>query len=281
MTTPAYTVEGTGPIRSGLPYGLFSVVSLSTPTDSHWEGGIQWDPLGCDPVNGIGEPGVEGGVTTATGLPKTGDREPGPDYASAFSVYALWEGSSLGHSMQDAQDRATSRLLAREEARVEQALWTGDLGNTPHLAAGAGVTIVESGVNKPTHAIGALEGFLATEYGSVGVLHMDRATAVSLLAEDLLETHNGRLHTVLGTPVVAGAGYPGSGPNGEAPHKTKRWVYATPALMGFRSDLFFSTKLPYDLLDRSQNDLFAIAERKYTIGFDSCAGIGTVEVEIP
>jgi hypothetical protein len=48
------------------------------------------------------------------------------------------------------------------------------------------------------------------------------------------------------------------------------FVAATPNLFGYRSQIFESTNRPGDLLDRSVNNLYGLAERNYLIGMDPC-----------
>jgi hypothetical protein len=84
---------------------------------------------------------------------------------------------------------------------------------------------------------------------------------------------------MLGTPVAAGAGYPGSGPAGEAAAAGTQWMFVTPAMFGYRSEVFPSSAVRGDLLDRSKNDLYAVAERNYVLGFDPC-GVGAVLVDL-
>src|SRR3546814_5926530 len=81
---------------------------------------------------------------------------------------------------------------------------------------------------------------------------------------------------LLGTPVVAGAGYPCTHPDSVT---AGSWIVATPALMLYRSEIFTATNRPGDLLDRGQNNLFGIAERRYLVGWDECPAPLAIEVE--
>ena len=64
-----------------------------------------------------------------------------------------------------------------------------------------------------------------------------------------------RLTLRLGTLVVAGAGY-----------GSDRIVMS----LGYRSELFTSTATPGHLMDRDRNDLYAVAARRYLVGWDDC-----------
>lgn len=190
--------------------------------------------------------------------------------ATPFTVYGWFACSPVGYTFASAQDLATAHLLGREEQRVEQAFWTCDLGNIPGLAC-SGATDVSVGIGDPLGlSIGLLETYLATNYGNLGVIHMTRATALAAIAEELVVSAVGRLFTKLGTPVAAGGGYPGTGPLGQSPPAGGSYMYATPAMFGYRSDVFTSSSRPGDLFATSTNDLTAIAERTYLLGYDPC-----------
>lgn len=181
--------------------------------------------------------------------------------ASDFTIIGHFQCSPVGWGQNRDQDAATEHLISREIARVEQALWTGDLGNVPNFSAANGFPAATS-VGSFTEAniwqaISTLEQELAEVYGSVGVIHMNRYLA-SIALDKGLETKGGRLYTKLGTPVVAGAGY-GSGK-----------IVASPALFGYRSDIETSTNRPGDQFALATNDLYAIAERQYLLGFEPC-----------
>lgn len=246
--------------RTALPFGLFSVVTPRPSGNSRWENGVIWEPLTCGPASGIGE--VDCVTQEASGLPKQFPEPGGTDDATAFTIYGSYECTPIGHTLEYAQERATEHLIAREEARVEQALWTGDLGNDPNFTQG-----IMAGPSGPAAvAIAEAERYIATEYGSLGVIHMSRAAATQALAAMALEVRGTRLFTRLGTPVVAGAGYPSTHPDGTA----GTWIVATPALMMYRSEIFTATNRPGDLLDMAQNNLFGVAERRYLVGWDEC-----------
>lgn len=268
---PAQVVDGI--TRQPLPFGLLSVLTPRTTADVHWQNGTQWEALGCDPVSGIGDPECADSEEETIGLPKSFQRGGLLGEASAFTVYGSYVCTPVGHTVQYAQDRATEHLLAREQARVEQAFWTGDLGNTPNLRGATDQN--PSGAADPVAAVGLLEDFIAETYGSLGVLHMTRAVANAAIAAGSVLVSGSRLLTNLGTLVVAGAGYDGSSPAGAPAADGESWVYATPALVGYQSEVFPGTDPVAAGFDKSNNDLHAVAERTYLLGFDPC-GVGAV-----
>lgn len=255
---PPLTVSG--PARAPRQNGLLSVVNLSPEgTDPHWQGGgIQWTSPECGPIDGIGSWACD--PETVVGLPKDLDSGLLTGEATPFTVYAPFVCTPVGVSVTEAQGHASTRLLANEEARVEQAFWTGDLENTPNLSGA-------NGYDAPTAlgtfdrgylAIAAVEAEIAETYG-VGVIHVPVRAASILLAKGGLTRSGGRIVTDLGTPVAVGAGYP-----------DVLEIRGTSGLVGVRSEVFTSSNRAGDLLDRGTNDLHAIAERSYVLGIEPC-----------
>lgn len=271
---PAALVDGEP--RQPFPFGLFSVLTPRPAGDERWMNGIEWETLSCEPVSGRSGPGCldvadeEGAYDeTVVGLPKDLSRNVGATgEAAAFFVYGHFNCSPVGFTPEAAQERASAHLMAREEARVEQALLLGDLGNTPNFQGATDLT--SGGAVSPAAAVALLEDWIAENYGSLGVLHGTRGAATILTEHAGLRVSSARLVSAVGTPMVAGAGYSNTSPAGTAAAAGTYWLYVTPALFGYRSDIITSSARPGDLLDRATNDLYAIAERGYTVGWDPC-----------
>lgn len=246
-----------GPARTPLAFGLGSVFTWRT--GDRWEAGVSWDALSCEPAAGRGGPLCAPDVPV--GIPKVIDT--GTEFGTALAFVVIGDAfcSPIGGGWNTVQDKAEQHLFAREEARAEQAFWTGDLGNTPNLSGANGYAApIDLGEIGPVWtALAAVEQGIAVEYGSTGTIHMSRRTASLLLSKGSLEARGGRLYTELGTPVVAGAGYPDT-----------QEIIGTAALFGYRSEVFTSSNRQGDLLDRRTNDLYGIAERTYVVGFDPC-----------
>lgn len=254
ITPPAFV---SGVTRTPAPFGLFSVVLFREGSPDRWESGVEFESLGClTEFQGIGELDCDTG--TAEGLPKNlteGGLEAGS--AGTFMVYETYVCSPIGNSLEYAEQTARMRLEAREEIRVEQALSTGALGQSPNFADADEVTELDEAPDLAT-AIAELEQVLASEYGAQGILHMSRKTASLAIGKGAIESSGQRLRTKLGTPVIAGGGY------------TFEGIYATPAMFGYRSEILSSTNRAGDLLDRADNNLHGIAERNYLLAMDPC-----------
>src|SRR3546814_20041570 len=109
--------------------------------------------------------------------------------------------------------------------------------------------------------------YIATAYGSLGTIHMPRYVASILLGEMLLEVRGTRLYTRLGTPVIAGAGYPEASTSGAA----GGWIVAVPAFLLYRSEIFHPPNRTSDLLNRLQPHLSVQAARRPLVGWEQHA----------
>lgn len=253
---PAATVPA--PPRTPVPFGLFSTFTFR-PAGARWSAGVRFDTAGClEPLKGIGPGGYCEDPAAVVGLADrlADDITPGGEgEALPFTVQAEHKCSPVAG---DHRRLAEERLAAGEERAAERAFWTGQLGNFPSLRDATELT---TGAVPPAVGVGLLEEWLATVYGSQGVIHMPRL--VASVAE--VRPAGQLLRTALGTPVAAGAGYDGSSPDGAAASGTARWVYATPALSGYRSDVDIT-----ELFDPGSNDLSVYAARDYLLMFEDC-----------
>lgn len=257
------TFEVTAPSRASLDYGLFSIAAPVTNEDAT-RNGIIWQGPACNSARGIGDVDCED-LESTVGLPRVFDTGFTSGEGTKFTVYGDFLCSPVGVTPEQAEAAALENLLSGEEARVEQAFWSGDLGNVPNLAGANGYDAPQDLGTASTGkaAVAALEGWIASTHGARGIIHAGRGTAAYLAMSGVLEVRNGRLVTKLGTPVVAGAGY------GEGA------LIATGAIDVYESAAFTNSDRPGDLLDRGKNNLHAVAERDYVIAVDGC-GMATV-----
>src|SRR5690625_2046774 len=240
------------PARNPNDHGLFTVVNFRDSGDGRWQRGIQWEHQDCSPLM---PPIYDECTDDPVGLPKTLQAGPGVASADPFTVVGEFVCSPVGYTPQTAQDWAETRLVAREEAAAESYLWDRLVEDADSVSGGESIG----------QAVAAVEAYLADNYGSAGVIHMSRYVAQVAVDKGAIERRSGRLETRLGTPVVAGTGYAGD------------TVIGSPRVFGYRSEVFTSSNNAGDLVDRSTNDLYAVAERRYVLGFDPC-GVGIVQL---
>lgn len=286
--TPPTVVDGAP--RTPVPYGLFTTFALREAGD-RWESGVEWE-YDC------GSPAVfaqDVCGTATSGTAKSANSKPGVADADPFSIYVEHVCAPVGTTIDQAQDKATALLLAREEKLVEQALWTGTYGGakvTPSfdtatlndLQANYGSeTVVAIDSWDPAVVLGAVKRQIIRDYGSLGVIHVGPIGATILERYNLIAPKGERMYTTDGWPVAVG-NYPEAmlgnlerfplGPNQIA-------IVGTPALFGYRSEVF--THDPS--MDQGQNELYTIAERTYVIGWDPCVdpvyGLMGVPQDVP
>ena len=265
-----------------LPHGLWDTVQTPSPDSVHWQNGVTWIercPTGdttydeCLSVTGTG---------SAPAPPaKTPNVEQELRGATPVTVIAEFQCGPVG--LGEAQTVAQDALARVEQHQLETAFWTGLAADRavvfPHLAADAEVTDgdvvlqttaspVVTGADVAT-ALGALEQELADCYKGQGLIHVPRSALPTLAAWKLARVDDdGRLVTPGGNLIVAGGGYPGTGPDGATPAAGTTWMYATGAAFGYRSNVFFTQVR--DSLNRATNTLRMQAERTYLIGFECC-----------
>lgn len=134
-----------------------------------------------------------------------------------------------------------------------------------------GADVVTSGAVTPTRAFVLLEQALADGKCGSGMIHA-RPLVVALWKEaNLLTERNGQFFTPTGHRVVAGSGYPGTGPDGEEVTASSEWAYATDLIGVIRSP---SIEVPArdirNALDRTTNEVVMVAQRPYALQWSQC-----------
>lgn len=248
------------PARPPLPYGLFSVLAPRDGSTDRWQAGIQFEELGCPPAaTGIIGP-YACGEDAIDGLPKEFDGNADTVTASEFTVYTSQVCSPIGNSLERSTEIASGRMALFEERLVETALWA--ILQDVDIKA---TILAADKKDEVLRKIAALEQAASNAYGTQGVVHMPRETALLGIGYSALDVRQNRLFTQLGTPVVAGSGYT---------HTTgSAAVFWTPQMVGYRSEVFNSTARAGDLLDRASNDLYGVAERTWVLAFDTSCGV--------
>lgn len=192
--------------------GLLAVADRPNVGDDRWTGGYGFNPEAC-----------------ATGQAQPLDCAPGeekeiPDNPAAVEnePFIVIGGDRCTTMVQDRdrEPRATRHLAAVESSVVEAVLWNGTTGdpqvdiNVPrqHLASEE-AEVLGSGAVLLDHAMGIMDQALtACLHGVQGMVHVTPRTLVALVAGHLVFRENGRWLTPNGHLVVAGSGYPGTGP---------------------------------------------------------------------
>lgn len=244
---------------AAVPYrfGLFSQITPRTSEltgaglDEHWRLGVQWMSQACGDAKITTGPCIDDEVG-----PLTPDNYCSVSQFDPFTVYAYNNDAVPGFSMDEDVANAVARLTNGEQEAAETFLW-----NT--ATAKIGLDVVDLTAYPLGYGLGYIEQVLAELYGGQGVIHVNRLTATMLT--DQLRIEGGRLFTLLGTPVVAGAGYEKIGVT--AP--TEGLIYGTGPLVMYRGDV--DTR--QTAIDKATNQTSIIAQRDYVIGWD-CVAVG-------
>jgi hypothetical protein len=282
-------------VFTALPYGLWDTVQTPSPDSVHWQNGVTWIercPTGATTYAECLSFSVTGTGHAPAPPAKTPNVTQELRGATPFTVVAEFQCSPVG--LGEAQSVAQDALARVEQHQLEMAFWTGVAAGEPivypHLAADTEVldgevvlqtaaSPVVTGADVAT-ALGALEQELADCYKGQGLIHMPRSALPTLKAWKLAHLdEQGRLVTPNGNLIVAGGGYPGTGPDGAAPAAGTTWIYATGAAWGYRSAVYFTQVR--DSLNRTTNTLRMQAERTYLLGFECCHLAAHIVLGVP
>lgn len=258
------------------PYGLFDVAlgPMPMPVPEAAGGGIQYVPDSCEDdvfLYAMNCPAVTGsklfsGVETAvSGAP--------------FGVITSYQCSSFSFSFEEARQRVLTRMSLREQTAVERRVWQG-LAQGTAGSPGAMAGLFQSAqtltaASCPTTAIGALEQVLADNGVFGGIIHARPNLAAQLARSHLIEMQSGRrITTKLGTPVVFGQGYNGTGPQGQAVTATVEYMYASGRILIWATDAEIPD--PRQVFDTTNNIMKLLAEKIYVAAVE--CGVWAVAV---
>jgi hypothetical protein len=191
---------------------------------------------------------VTAGITTFTdtgtpapgAVPPTQNTTGGPgSYANqAIQTCIPWvlvaedSCSTFGFEERDFKGRATRLLNNGQDYGLEYEFWTGTLAQqqgwpnqyltqiTNNLTPGGGCS-VQRGQQ-------ILQDYLRTSgFGGRGMIHCEASTMPGLITATVTPGDE-QIQDLLGNHIVAGSGYPGTGPGGSTPGAGTTWMYATP-----------------------------------------------------
>lgn len=250
--------------------------------DERWVNGLSFSPENCS--TGEAWAATCGQVGNAKG---TGHNHPAARTFEPFAVIARDTCGTFGWQAAEYEARAR-RTLARVEAwRIENEFWTGTLIPTNYRLAAPASAIAGQGLGRGL-ALAALEQSIADGAVGLGMIHA-RVGLVSLWWGDGLLRYDGnRIRTALGTLIVAGQGYAGTGPAGQVPANATEWAYATGPLIVHRGPVVISpdaadeTERLAQASDKVNNIVEFRAERFAGVAWAGClAAAVEVAVTVP
>lgn len=240
------------PVRQASPYGLRSVLPAREDDGSRWDNhGVTWPRQ----VGGLGTVGKLDcdNPNQADGLPVDPPACAGwVDADNNVTVWASSTATALAASDDELLELARQALLLSEDRLLEKVTWDQMTGNTAQVAASA-VPMAE--------AIGMAEQWAAHNFGGVGVIHMPSWAVYG--HSDVFTFSRGSLTTLLGTPVVAGTGYPVAAGTGAVEIRVSGPGVA-----------YSSDERSMASMDHTTNDRVAVVERSHLIGWDAALDNG-------
>lgn len=208
-------------------------------------------------------------ASTATNADKSGPATDPDYYGSPFTVVAGSPCGGMG-MLEQAATRARTGLAGSEWRRVEQALWSGDLGNLPFLASAAAQPASGTAALPLKQGLSALESALGKFYNGTGVIHLPRWVAPYLADRMQMVTDGPVARTPLRTKYAFHSHNVNPGPPGEDPAPDGSfYAYATGAVTVRRGEVIVPATAPDGGgFDWRRNRSLVIAERSYVITLD-------------
>lgn len=239
------------------PYGLFDVAlgPMPFPEAAAMGGGIQYVPDTCEDdvfLYAMNCPPVSGSKTFTPNEPAVS--------GAPFGVFTSYTCGSIGYSFAEVEQKVRTRMMLREQRAVERRLWqgapAGGIGGIPGQFQSATTLTAATCI---TEALFSLEQELADNGVVGGIIHARPGLSAVMAQAHLLETRGRQIVTRLGTPVVFGQGYNGTGPQGQATTTSTEYMYASGRVLIWGSD----TWVPPvgETMDRSLNQIYTVAER--------------------
>jgi hypothetical protein len=265
------------------PYGLLASVvpvvdgsdveTLADGTVVKWTQGFAYRPEDCD--GGSWVDACTFGSAGNGGADPTGDKAAVRIYrplAAEASVIC----STFGSLAAEEDARARRKLLAVASKLLEAELWTGAEADTfgyttnPRLADAAATSLGTLGYEV---ALAELEQALADALSSQRrMIHAQPRVVTAWAAANLLDIRGNVLTTKLGTIVVPGAGYPGTGPAGEPADKDNSYAYGT-SMVDVRLGEIWSPTIDLAAVDRDTNTRLHRYYRPVAATWDGCAHV--------
>lgn len=261
-----YPVNGPrpSPPRYGLIQSALVVDTAREGSGDRWMNGIAVWPYPDE---------LASGYDPCAGTPGTKSDGEAPELVEfqALTVYVPVTCTSRSmHDQADYVDRATVALESVEGFKVEDEFWNGTMfPAAPHLSDGNADVLNSGAATSAMNGLALLEEAIAAS-GRAGWIHAPVGVVSTWSSMFQVYKDGPRLVTALGTVVVPGAGYDGSGPGTSgAPGSTEAWAYATGPVEVRRSNVFVVPGELSQAMTTSTNDITYRAERIYVTDWDA------------
>lgn len=269
--------------------GLLTSAARPDMGGGRWINGISFSPEACmaegvwwwcPDTSGEGRP-----TGQAPSQPKGTDENPDVVQYRPWALHVDDTCSTFGFNVRDYQGRARRKLLANQSYQVEHELWTGETAQTaafPNNWLTNSGSLTDLGTEPLIYALAALQEHLADVIsGSRGMIHCTVRTATLWLSAGVIRREGNLLLDGFDNIIVAGSGYPGTGPDDEDPPVSldRQWAYATSMVHYAEDDIVVVPGDFAEAVDRDTNTVTFRAERVVGAWWDGCAH-AAVEVNL-
>lgn len=267
------------PIATPPRFGLVAAAPRVDAADRRWENGLTYLSE-CIGAHGTGDPCDPDQNKGGAGDKTTVGYDP-------FYVWTSQQCSAMDQGV-DWAARARRALEAITPFELEAEFWTGaqaieaGFSDNRYLAHPTSADVMSDAALAPDEALACLEyGIGRCPGSSEGWIHAPR-NLVSIWSDAGKLTQQGNtLRTIMGTVVVPGTGYDGSGPGGVDASDGSVWAYATgPVQVRYSEAIVIGEEDLASQIARATNDLEVIAERVAAVTWDGCCHIA-VQVDAP
>lgn len=271
-----YAVGTPAPAQPPLHGLQASATEVTDPT--RWELGFAISPEGCVDI-GYWDPDCvsipDGAVDERT--KSVFDRTQVQGYnVDPFVIESSFECDAQSLNTIDFKARARRQLEAGTSKGMEFELWAGNQKPAnPVLSTNA--TVLNGGATmSPLTAFAMLGSALSSKgAGGRGTIHAPTWVVDIWQHLNLITERSGRLMSVVrGDTVIAGTGYPGTGPGAATVDPGESWVFATGPVNYRLGEIQVHPESVREAVNRRTNDAEYRAERFAAVNFDPCVHFG-------
>lgn len=246
-------------------YGLMSVARAFPQLEAHALGcGVTYTSLIC-PESDV--------WVDLCDSPQIKLRGPAPDVISndPFVINASWACGVFGKTEAEHRQGALDALAWTAERSIEEAFYFGTAVDSPVLV-GPGTTALNTAATPVSLAagIGMLEAMIGQTMAGVGTIHLPRELGDIAARYHQTFGSGGTLYTALGTPIAFGTGYGNVSPAGVPAPDGVVWIYGTGPVFLALGEPFMNPPSFQDAIDRTNNELFWMAEQQVLLSVDGC-----------
>lgn len=274
------------PLAAARSYGLLRTAEVLEGAaadrdieSGDWRNGILMDPEGCGDGLSRVDP-CDADVDKAAGT------NPARLEQEAFGVVAVDECTTRGQKATDRRARAERLLRACQGSQIEEELWTGAIAKASgwtaqqYLAREDTSDVVATSAT-PLEALACIEEGLSKCGCGDGMIHATPQVATYWFQNGNVFRENGKIVTGIGTLVVVGGGYDGSGTNGQAAASGSVWAYGTGLVTVRLGAIEHLDEDDAAFIDRSTNTVTRVAERLVLYSWEPCCHVAaSIDIDV-